>query len=81
MYEVSSKNFIACFRYVSDGNWRRVLIERIGRTIKLKISSPNSANYEEEKTGIVQGSKAVLNLHQKRSRLFVGGVTPDVNVS
>lgn len=56
-------------------------MERVGKAVKLRVSSPNSANYDEEKTGAVAGSKLVFNLHQKKSRLFIGGMTPGVSVS
>uniref|UniRef100_A0A183E7R3 LAM_G_DOMAIN domain-containing protein n=1 Tax=Gongylonema pulchrum TaxID=637853 RepID=A0A183E7R3_9BILA len=67
--------------FVADGNWRRAAVERVGKAVKLRVSSPSSANYEEEKTVTVSGSKLVLNLHQKKSRLFVGGIAPDVKIS
>ncbi|KAM3726093.1 Laminin-like protein [Dirofilaria immitis] len=67
--------------FVADGNWRKVAVDRVGKTIKLRISPPNSANYEEEKTKVVGGFKSLLNLHQKKSRLFIGGIVPDVNIS
>uniref|UniRef100_A0A1I8EZU5 Uncharacterized protein n=3 Tax=Wuchereria bancrofti TaxID=6293 RepID=A0A1I8EZU5_WUCBA len=67
--------------FVTDGNWRKVAVDRVGKTIKLRLSSPNSVNYEEEKTRTVGGFKSVLNLHQKKSRLFIGGVVPGVNIS
>uniref|UniRef100_A0A915PQH1 Laminin subunit alpha n=1 Tax=Setaria digitata TaxID=48799 RepID=A0A915PQH1_9BILA len=67
--------------FVADGNWRKAAVERVGKTIKLRISSPNSADYAEEKTKALAGFKLVLNLHQKKSRLFVGGIVPGVNIS
>ncbi|VDM96599.1 unnamed protein product [Thelazia callipaeda] len=67
--------------FVADGNWRRVAVERIGKIIKLRLSSPNAAIYDEEKIGTFTGSKSLLNLHQKKSRLFVGGIAPDIKIS
>ncbi|KAL3982290.1 Laminin EGF-like (Domains III and V) family protein [Acanthocheilonema viteae] len=66
---------------VTDGNWRKVAVDRVGKTITLRVSSPNSANYEEEKIQTIGGFKSVLNLHQKKSRLFIGGIVPGVNIS
>ncbi|VDK75274.1 unnamed protein product [Litomosoides sigmodontis] len=66
---------------VADGNWRKVAVDRIGKTVTLRLSSPNSGNYEEEKVRTVDGFKSVLNLHQKKSRLFVGGIAPGINIS
>ncbi|OZC11109.1 laminin EGF-like protein [Onchocerca flexuosa] len=67
--------------FVADGSWRKVAVDRVGKTIKLRVSPPNSANYEEKKTKIIDGFKSVLNLHQKKSRLFIGGIVPGVNIS
>lgn len=77
----SSGNFVFPFSSViNDGSWRKVAIDRVGKIMKIRISLPNSANYMEEKTKTIGGFKSVLNLHQKRSRLFVGGIIPGVNV-
>ncbi|VDM41094.1 unnamed protein product [Toxocara canis] len=65
----------------ADGNWRKISLERFGKTATLRVSSPNSASYEEEKTDTIKGPKSVLNLHQKMSRLFVGGIPHNANIS
>ncbi|VDK44418.1 unnamed protein product [Anisakis simplex] len=65
----------------ADGHWRKIFVERFGKTATLKVSAPNSANYDDEKSDTIDGPKSVLNLNQKMSRLFVGGVPRNVNIS
>lgn len=66
---------------VNDGLWRRLNIERIGKTVNVTISKPNSVETAETKSSVAGGNKSVLNLNQQISRLFVGGIPTHSRVS
>ncbi|CAD6197231.1 unnamed protein product [Caenorhabditis auriculariae] len=66
---------------VSDGQWRQLNVERIGKTVKVSLTKPNSEGIAETKTGISGGNKSVLNLHHKISRLYVGGIPTESKIS
>ncbi|CAJ0953978.1 unnamed protein product, partial [Mesorhabditis belari] len=59
---------------VNDNQWRKLHIERIGKTVTVTLYEPESEKFHEKKTVHAQGNKSVLNLHQTISRLFVGGI-------
>ncbi|EGT43369.1 hypothetical protein CAEBREN_17090 [Caenorhabditis brenneri] len=66
---------------VNDGLWRKLNIERIGKTVNVTLSKPNSVETAETKTSVAGGNKSVLNLNQQSSRLFVGGIPKTARVS
>lgn len=66
---------------VNDGLWRRLNIERIGKTVSVTLSKPNSVETAETKSSVAGGNKSVLNLNQQISRLFVGGVPTSARIS
>ncbi|CAJ0584396.1 unnamed protein product, partial [Mesorhabditis spiculigera] len=59
---------------VTDGQWRRLHIERIGKSVSVTLYEPDSEMFHEKRSSTAKGYKSVLNLHQKLSRLFVGGI-------
>ncbi len=67
-------------RNASDGHWRRVTIERTGKSIRFRISSDTTGG-SDEKRDTVAGPKSVLNLHQTLSKFYVGGVPESASVS
>lgn len=62
---------------VTDHLWREIVVERVGKDAKFKLTHPNSERVAEEKTVSVTGSKSVLNLYPDSMRLFVGGLPRD----
>ncbi|CAI2351123.1 unnamed protein product [Caenorhabditis sp. 36 PRJEB53466] len=66
---------------VNDGLWRRFTIERIGKTVNVTLSKPNSVESAETKSSVAGGNKSVLNLNQQISKLFVGGVPATARIT
>uniref|UniRef100_A0A8R1I6V3 Laminin-like protein epi-1 n=2 Tax=Caenorhabditis japonica TaxID=281687 RepID=A0A8R1I6V3_CAEJA len=66
---------------VNDGQWRRLTIERIGKTVNVTITKPNSVETAETKSGVADGNKSVLNLNQQISKLYVGGIPRSAAIS
>lgn len=61
-----------------DGKWHRLTVERTGRLLEMALETEGEAAVAAE--GRSSGTKAVLNLHQKASKLFLGGVPPSFRV-
>ncbi|CAI4221509.1 unnamed protein product [Auanema sp. JU1783] len=59
---------------VVDNLWRKIEVERIGKSATVTLSKPNGEDVAETKKASSTGNKSVLNLHQTQSRLFVGGI-------
>ena len=55
-------------------------MERIGKTVTVSVTKPNSEEIEESTTAQATGNKSVLNLHQTHSKLFIGGIAPNTKV-
>ncbi|ULT96990.1 hypothetical protein L3Y34_005063 [Caenorhabditis briggsae] len=66
---------------VNDGLWRRLNIERIGKTVNATLSKPNSVETAETKSSVAGGNKSVLNLNQQISKLFIGGIPTTARIS
>ncbi|CAI5448656.1 unnamed protein product [Caenorhabditis angaria] len=66
---------------INDNQWRRIHVERIGKTVNVTISKPNSEELAETKNAVAVGNKSVLNLHQDISKLYVGGIPRGAQIS
>lgn len=73
---------VASHTLVSDGKWREAIVERTGNNIQLIIREElnNGSEAVERTNETLPGPHAVFNL-DKDSRLFVGGLSPDFNVT
>ncbi|CAG0878724.1 unnamed protein product [Darwinula stevensoni] len=69
-------------KYVADDIWYRAIVERVGKTVELKIveEGPNQEEIVHSVTGKTAGPKSVLNLDQEKSSLYVGGFPGDAKV-
>ncbi|KAL7292410.1 hypothetical protein TKK_0013999 [Trichogramma kaykai] len=65
-------------KYVSDNEWRQLVVEKTGRNIKLivreEMADGQPQDYVIEQS--LPGSHSIFNLDQEKSKLFVGSI-PD----
>ena len=65
-------------KFVSDWRWHQVIVERIGKSVKLTVRSQGELDSIAE--GSSQGPSSVFNLDPQNTRIFIGGIPDNVEV-
>ncbi|CAK1588443.1 unnamed protein product [Parnassius mnemosyne] len=66
-------------KFVADNKWYQVIVDRVGRNVKLSIreSLDNGTDYIHSKEATLPGQHTIFNLDRQKSKLYVGGVPSD----
>ncbi|XP_049885179.1 laminin subunit alpha [Pectinophora gossypiella] len=69
-------------KYVADNKWYQVIVDRVGRNVKLSIreSLDNGTEYTHSKEAVLPGQHTIFNLDRQKSKLYVGGVPSDAKL-
>ncbi|XP_054153409.1 laminin subunit alpha-like [Oppia nitens] len=70
-------------KYVSDWKWHQVIVERIGKSVKVVVKSPPEEGDPIDVStieGSLQGPSSVFNLDQQYSRIFIGGIPDNIHI-
>ncbi|XP_060809379.1 laminin subunit alpha [Amyelois transitella] len=69
-------------KYVADDQWYQVIVNRVGRSVKLSIREAlaNGSEYVHSKEGMLPGTHTIFNLDKQKSKLYVGGVPSDAKL-
>lgn len=63
---------------VYDQKWHQVIVERFGKLVKLSVKTGEKVT---EKKALSEGTHSVFNLDPVLSRIFIGGISPQVQVA
>ncbi|XP_076046327.1 laminin subunit alpha isoform X4 [Oratosquilla oratoria] len=68
--------------YISDGQWKKISIDRTGKVMKLSVHREDADGIEviDSVEEVLPGTQSVFNLDSKASKIFVGGIPPGVEV-
>ncbi|KAJ8736784.1 hypothetical protein PYW07_000055 [Mythimna separata] len=70
-------------KFVADNRWYQVVVDRVGRNVKLSIREPldnGSADYVHSKEAVLPGQHTIFNLDKDKSKLYVGGAPSDAKL-
>ncbi|KAJ8738019.1 hypothetical protein PYW08_000614 [Mythimna loreyi] len=70
-------------KFVADNRWYQVIVDRVGRNVKLSIREPldnGSADYVHSKEAVLPGQHTIFNLDKQKSKLYVGGTPSNANL-
>jgi laminin alpha 3/5 len=73
-----NSNPIVNTKYVYDGEWHQVIVERIGKSVTLTVRTQGEEDSVTEGSSL--GPSSVFNLDQQNSRIFIGGIPDNVQV-
>ncbi|KAG1696659.1 Laminin subunit alpha [Nymphon striatum] len=59
-------------KYITDGQWHKIEVERTGNTASLIVKTENEPDSVENI--VLQGTNIMFNLEQKVSKFYVGGI-------
>ncbi|XP_034839290.1 laminin subunit alpha [Maniola hyperantus] len=67
---------ISSDKFVADNRWYQVIVDRVGRNVKLSIreSLDNGSEKTYDKDAVLPGQHTIFNLDREKSKLYVGGV-------
>ena len=65
-------------KFVSDWRWHQVVVERIGKSIKMTVRSQNELDSIVE--GTTNGPSSVFNLDPQNTHIFIGGIPDNIQV-
>ncbi|KAI8431213.1 hypothetical protein MSG28_001251 [Choristoneura fumiferana] len=67
---------ISSEKFVADDRWYQVIVDRVGRNVKLSIreSLDNGTEVTHPKEAVLPGQHTIFNLDRQKSKLYVGGV-------
>ncbi|VVC86157.1 unnamed protein product [Leptidea sinapis] len=69
-------------KFVADNRWYQVIVDRVGRNVKLSIreSLENGTEKVHVKEAVLPGQHTIFNLDRQKSKLYVGGVPSDATL-
>ncbi|XP_046976709.1 laminin subunit alpha [Vanessa cardui] len=69
-------------KFVADNRWYQVIVDRVGRNVKLSIreSLDNGTDKIHDKEAVLPGQHTIFNLDREKSKLYVGGVPSDAKL-
>ncbi|KAH9634640.1 hypothetical protein HF086_000612 [Spodoptera exigua] len=70
-------------KFVADNRWYQVIVDRVGRNVKLSIRESldnGSADYIHSKDAVLPGQHTIFNLDRQKSKLYVGGAPSDAKL-
>ncbi|XP_045509429.1 laminin subunit alpha [Colias croceus] len=69
-------------KFVADNRWYQVIVDRVGRNVKLSIreSLDNGSDSVNVKEAVLPGQHTIFNLDRQKSKLYVGGVPSDAKL-
>ncbi|KAL0902126.1 hypothetical protein ABMA27_000070 [Loxostege sticticalis] len=69
-------------KFVADDRWYQVIVDRLGRNVKLSIreSLDNGSEHTHSKEAVLPGQHTIFNLDRQKSKLYVGGVPSDAKL-
>ncbi|XP_049703370.2 laminin subunit alpha [Helicoverpa armigera] len=70
-------------KFVADNRWYQVIVDRVGRNVKLSIRENldnGSADYVHSKEAVLPGQHTIFNLDRQKSKLYVGGAPSDAKL-
>ncbi|KAJ0183974.1 hypothetical protein K1T71_000397 [Dendrolimus kikuchii] len=73
---------ISSDKFVADNRWYQVIVDRVGRNVKLSIreSLNNGSDHINFKEAVLPGQHTIFNLDKHKSKLYVGGVPSDARL-
>ncbi|KAM3968484.1 laminin subunit alpha [Aphomia sociella] len=73
---------ISSDKLVADNKWYQVIVDRVGRKVKLSIQETldNGTEYTHSKEAVLPGQHTIFNLDRQKSKLYVGGVPSDTKL-
>ncbi|XP_032527888.2 laminin subunit alpha [Danaus plexippus] len=69
-------------KFVADNRWYQVVVDRVGRNVKLSIreSLDSGSDKIHVKEAVLPGQHTIFNLDRDKSKLYVGGVPSDAKL-
>ncbi|XP_075991137.1 laminin subunit alpha isoform X2 [Anticarsia gemmatalis] len=70
-------------KFVADNKWYQVIVDRVGRNVKLAIRESmdnGSADLTHSKEAVLPGQHTIFNLDRQKSKLYVGGAPSDAKL-
>ncbi|XP_045458049.1 laminin subunit alpha [Melitaea cinxia] len=69
-------------KFVADNRWYQVIVDRVGRNVKLSIreSLDNGTDKIHDKEAVLPGQHTIFNLDREKSKLYIGGVPSDAKL-
>ncbi|KAG6444669.1 hypothetical protein O3G_MSEX003477, partial [Manduca sexta] len=73
---------ISSDKFVADNRWYQVIVDRVGRNVKLSIreSLDDGSDKIHSKEAVLPGQHTIFNLDRQKSKLYVGGVPSNANL-